>query len=65
MKQILSLFLFASMTSVANAHALAADDGLAARLLHQLLGLHHFPITAMLIVGGIVVLGLRYRRNSR
>ena len=65
MKQILSLFLFVSMTPVANAHTLAADDGLVAQLLHQLLGLHHFPITATLIVGGIVVLGLYYRRARR
>jgi len=65
MRQIFSLILFASMFRVADAHTLAADDGLAAQLLHQLLGLHHFPITATLIVGGIVVLGLYYRRARR
>jgi hypothetical protein len=63
MRQLLSLFLFAGMIRVADAHTLAADDGLPTQLVHQLLGLHHLPITALLIVGVIVILGV-WQKNS-
>jgi len=50
---------------VADAHTLAADDGLPLQLLHQVLGLHHIPLTAILVVAGIVLLGLRYKHGKR
>jgi hypothetical protein len=61
---MLGLFLLATMTRVADAHTLAADDSLPAQLVHQVMGLHHLPITAMLLVGVIVVSGI-WHKNSR
>jgi len=65
MRKILTLFLFAGVARVADAHTLASDDGLPLQLLHQVLGLHHFPLTAILIVAGIVLLKLYHRRDKR
>jgi len=65
MRKILTLFLFAGVMRVADAHTLAADDGLPLQLLHQVLGLHHIPLTAILVVAGIVLLGLRYKHGKR
>ncbi len=55
MKKILGLFFLAGMTRVADAHTVAADDGLIGSLLHQILGLHHLPLTLLLIAGGILL----------
>jgi len=55
MRNLLSLFFLAGMTRVADAHTLAADDGLIGPLLHQILGLHHLPLALLLIAGGILL----------
>jgi len=65
MRKILTLFLFAGVARVADAHTLASDDGLPLQLLHQVLGLHHFALTVILIVAGMVFLRLYYRRDKR
>lgn len=61
MRKILPLSLFAGITRVADAHTLAEDDGFLMQLVHQVIGLHHLPITALLIVGVIVVLGIWHK----
>ena len=64
MRKSLSLFLFAGMTRVADAHTLTSDDDMATQLVHQLLGSHHLPITALLVVVGIVAFRIWYRRST-
>lgn len=58
---ITTLVLLAGPTSIAFAHTLTLDEGFRA-LYHQLLGMHHVPFTVLLIVIGVVLLRLRYRR---
>jgi hypothetical protein len=63
MRLLLSLFLLAGLSRVAEAHTLGGDDGILVQLGHQLLGLHHLPLTLLLIVGGILL--FRYWRAVR
>ena len=63
MRKILSLFPLAGMAGVANAHTLAADEGLPMQLLHQTLGLHHFAIIVILMVVGIGAVSSWYRKS--
>lgn len=64
MRKLLSLLLFAGMACVADAHTLTPDDGLPMQLVHQLLGSHHVPITALGIVLGIVAFRIWRRRST-
>jgi hypothetical protein len=59
-----SLVLLAGLASTANAHTLAANEGLLLRLDHQLLGLHHLPLTILLVVAGIWLF-IRWYRTFR
>ena len=65
----LSLLPVAGLPCIAGAHTLAGEENLLAQLHHQLLGMHHLPLTAILIVSGIAVLWryLHYiaRQNGR
>ncbi|MDH3614446.1 MAG: hypothetical protein OEU90_02245 [Gammaproteobacteria bacterium] len=62
MRKTLSLFLFAGMTRIADAHTLTSDDGLPMQLVHQLLGSHHLPMTALIVLAGILVFRVWHRR---
>jgi len=53
---IMSLALLAGTASIAFAHTLPGDESVVTQLDHQLLGLHHLPATALLIVAGIWLL---------
>jgi len=56
MRLLFSLFLFAGVSRVAAAHTLGNEDGVIVQLWHQMLGLHHFPLTALLIVAAVILL---------
>jgi hypothetical protein len=62
MRLILSLCLVSGIAGVANTHPLSGDEYLLTQLGHQLLGLHHLPLTAILIFGGIVL--FRFLRKT-
>jgi lysophospholipid acyltransferase (LPLAT)-like uncharacterized protein len=64
MRLLLSLFLFAGVSRMAAAHTLGNEDGVIVQLWHQMLGLHHFPLTALLIVAGILLFR-SWRKASR
>ena len=64
MRLFLSLLLLAGVSRIASAHTLGSEDGILVQLWHQLLGLHHFPLTALLIVAGILLLR-NWRKASR
>ena len=57
-KLIAGLVLLTGFTSPAFAHTLSMHDGIAA-LYHQLLGIHHLPLTVLLIVIGIALFARR------
>jgi len=57
-KQIIGAALLAGSTSPACAHTLSLQEGVAA-FYHQLFGIHHLSLTAVLIVIGIVLLARR------
>ena len=60
---ITSIALLAGLSSTAYAHPLSPHDGLAA-IYHQLLGIHHLPVTVLLIVIGIALFyGIRRRAD--
>ena len=54
-KRIVTLTLLAGFVSPAYAHTLSVHEGLTA-LYHQLLGIHHLPITILLVVIAIALL---------
>lgn len=53
----------------AGAHTLAADESPLAQLGHQLTGLHHLPLLALIIFGGLLLvrhwIGARGRSADR
>ena len=49
---------------MAAAHTLGNEDGVIVQLWHQMLGLHHFPLTVLLIAAGILILR-SWRKASR
>lgn len=51
-KQFITTLLIAAAAQ-AEAHTLANDEGLPSQLGHQLLGLHHLPLTALLIIAAV------------
>jgi len=62
-KQIVSMVLLAGSVSPAYAHTLSLHDSIAS-LYHQLLGIHHLPFTALLIVIGIVLFARRKNTDN-
>lgn len=57
-KLVAGLVLLTGFTSPAFAHTLSFHDGIAA-FYHQLLGAHHLPLTALLLVIGIALFAMR------
>ena len=53
-KLVAGLVLLTGFTSPAFAHTLSIHEGVAA-IYHQLLGVHHLPLTALLLVVGIAL----------
>jgi EamA domain-containing membrane protein RarD len=53
-KLVAGLVLLTGFTSPAFAHTLSLHDGVAA-FYHQLLGAHHLPLTALLLVIGVAL----------
>lgn len=47
--------LLLAVAANAEAHTLAADESIPLQLGHQILGLHHLPLTALLVIGGILL----------
>lgn len=64
MRKFLTPILLTALVPVANAHTLAAEDGAPAQLAHQFLGMHHFPITALILVGGILAFRAWYKKST-
>ena len=64
MRLFLSLLLLAGVSRIASAHTLGNEDGVLVQLWHQLLGLHHLPLTVLLIVAGIMLFR-SWRKTSR
>ena len=62
MRSITSMCLFLGIPALAGAHELSSDSSLLARLGHEVFGLHHLPVTALLIVA--LVLLWRVRRHA-
>lgn len=61
MRLILSLYLVSGFAGVANAHTLSGNENFPLQLGHQLLGLHHLPLTAILLFGSIVLCRAFYK----
>lgn len=56
-----TFFLLAGLSCPAYAHTLPLQEGVAA-LYHQMLGMHHLPLTALLIIAGFALFhGFRKR----
>ena len=54
-KLMTSLILLAGSANVALAHTLPDEQGLITRLDHQMFGIHHLPLTILLIVIGVLI----------
>jgi hypothetical protein len=62
---MLSLYLVSGIAGVADAHTLSGDESVPLQLGHQLLGLHHLPLTAILLFGGIVLYRFLHKSTRR
>ena len=60
---IATLVLLAGSTGMAFAHTLPGDEGTVMQLDHQLFGLHHLPLTILLVVVGVMLVR-RLRKTS-
>ena len=47
----------------ANAHTLGGDESIPLQLGHQIFGVHHLPLTVVLVIGGIIL--FRKLKKSR
>jgi hypothetical protein len=61
MRLISSLLIILGATDIAVAHSLDGSHGLAEQVGHQLIGIHHFPLTILLIAAGYIALKTCYR----
>jgi hypothetical protein len=55
MRTKIAVLMTTGFAGVANAHTLAADEGLFHQLYHQVLGLHHLPILLLIAIAGWLV----------
>lgn len=62
-KLMTTLVLLAGPTTMALAHPLPEEEGLVAQLDHQVFGLHHLPLTILLVVIGVMI--VRKVRKTR
>lgn len=64
MRKYLTLFVLMAMAPVASAHTAPSEDGLVSQLVHQLLGMHHLPLTVLVLVAGLLALRVWYKKSS-
>ena len=62
---ILGLLPVSGFPGIAGAHTLSAEESLLPQLGHQVFGLHHLPLTTILIFGGIILLRRSLHNNAR
>ncbi len=62
---IFSLLLVSECPGIASAHTLSAEESLLPQLGHQVFGLHHLPLTTLLIFGGIILLRRSLHNSAR
>lgn len=62
MRQLTGLFLLIALVGTAGAHEVAGDAGILERLGHEIFGLHHLPVTVMLV--GIIFALYRLRQRA-
>jgi len=71
MRPITSSYLLLAIPGFANAHTLAGGESTPVQIGHQLLGLHHLPVTAVTVIVGILIFrllsgaGLRVKRHTQ
>jgi hypothetical protein len=62
---ILSSLFVSGFPDIAGAHTLAGAESLLSQMHHQIVGLHHLPLTLILILGGSIVIRRHLQNNSR
>jgi hypothetical protein len=50
-----TLVLLAGSTTMALAHPLPEEEGVVAQLDHQVFGMHHLPLTILLVIIGVMI----------
>ena len=65
MRRLASLCLLIAGLGTAHAHEMTGDASILERLSHELVGLHHLPVTLVLVVTVIVLYRLHRIRASR
>jgi hypothetical protein len=64
MRLFSSLIVLIGSADVAGAHSLGSGYSLADQLTHQVVGLHHLPMTIFLIAAGVILLRAGYRKAA-
>ena len=65
MRRLAGLCMLIATPLTAIAHEMAGEPGILERISHEFVGLHHLPITFVLVVSGVVLFRLLNRRASR
>lgn len=65
MRRLASLCLLIAGLGTAHAHEMTGDASILERLSHELVGLHHLPVTIVLVVAGVVLYRLHSSKASR
>ncbi|MFQ5547373.1 MAG: hypothetical protein ACE5FV_03715 [Woeseia sp.] len=65
MRPMIGLYLVSALAEVAGAHTLSGDESLFAQIGHHLFSLHHMPLMAILILGGVAICRVLLRRGGR
>lgn len=65
MRRLAGLCMLIVTPFTASAHEIAADAGILERIGHELVGLHHLPVTFALILAGLLLYRMRKRKASR
>lgn len=64
MRLILTAIFMAGTAGVVHAHTLDGETGIAEALSHQLVAMHHLPLTALLIAGGAALINRLLRQST-
>ena len=65
MRQLTGLFLLIALAGTAGAHETAGNVGILERLGHEVFGLHHLPVTLILVGVILTLYRMRRKRVSR
>ena len=65
MQRLAALCMLIATPGMAGAHETAGDASIVERLGHEIFGLHHLPVSIILVVACVLLYRMRARKASR